>query len=178
MTLVLCCWLPDCRRELGNLLKLGDWRRGISWPLPWWGVKPMPIWVYLLIGIPFAFPAFLPVINWEASVQRWQQLSLSVILMLPVLAFFNAALEEFVFRIGLLPLLSQSLSIATATIPAAAIFGFVHFHEGFPNGWFGSLLLAVGGFMLGYLIVAQRGFSAALLWHMLMDMIVLCVTFH
>ena len=177
MTLVLCCWLPDCRRELGNLLKLGDWRRGISWPLPWWGVKPMPIWVYLLIGIPFAFPAFLPVINWEASVQRWQQLSLSVILMLPVLAFFNAALEEFVFRIGLLPLLSQSLSIATATIPAAAIFGFVHFHGGFPNGWFGSVLLAFGGFMLGYLIVAQKGFSAAVLWHMLMDMIVLCFTF-
>ncbi|OUW82920.1 MAG: hypothetical protein CBD74_06580 [Saprospirales bacterium TMED214] len=177
MTLVLCCSLPACHRELVKLLKFGDWRRGISWPLPWWGVKPMPIWVYLLIGIPFAFPAFLPVINWEASGERWQQLSVATILMLPVLAFVNATLEELIFRVGMLPLLSQSVSLATATIPAAAIFGFVHFHGGFPNGWFGSLLLAYGGFMLGYLVIAQKGFSAAVVWHMLMDMIILCFTF-
>ncbi len=177
MTLVLCWSLPACQRELGNLLKFGDWRRGISWPLPWWGVKPMPIWAYLLIGIPFAFTAFLPVINWEASGERWQQLSLASILMLPVLAFANATLEELVFRVGMLPLLSQSFSVTTATIPAAAIFGFVHFHGGFPNGWYGSLLLAFGGFMLCYLVLAQKGFSAAVLWHMLMDMIVLCFTF-
>ena len=177
MTIVLCWSLPACHRELGNLLKFGDWRRGISWPLPWWGVKPMPIWVYLLIGTPFALPAFLPVINWEASAERWQQLSIATIMMLPVLAFVNATMEELIFRVGMLPLLSQSFSVATATIPAAAIFGFVHFHGGFPNGWFGSLLLAYGGFMLGYLVIAQKGFSASVLWHMLMDMIVLCFTF-
>ena len=89
----------------------------------------------------------------------------------------DATLEELIFRVGMLPLLSQSVSLATATIPAAAIFGFVHFHGGFPNGWFGSLLLAYGGFMLGYLVIAQKGISAAVVWHMLMDMIILCFTF-
>lgn len=137
----------------------------------------MPISIYLLIGIPFPLPAFIPVIDWEASWQRWRQLSLSTIAMLPILAFANATLEELVFRIGLIPLLSQSFSIATATIPAAAIFEFVHFHSGFPNGWYGALLLTLGGFMLGYLVIAQKGLSAAILWHVLMDMIVLCFSF-
>ena len=177
MTIVLCCSIPKCRGEFQSLLNIGGWRRRISWPLPWWGVPAMPISVYLLIGIPFALPALIPVINWEASWQRWQQLSLSTIAMLPILAFANATLEELVFRIGLIPLLSQSFSIATATIPAAAIFGFVHFHSGFPNGWYGALLLTLGGFMLGYLVIAQKGLSAAILWHVLMDMIVLCFTF-
>lgn len=173
VTLILCWLLPDARRQLREYFRLGDWNRGIRWPLPWWGVPPMPIWFFFLIGVPFAIPGFFPMVDWGATRDRWNDLALSVILMIPVLAFVNAFMEEIVFRIGMLPLLSSSLSIEAATISAALIFGFVHFHGGFPSGWAGVLLLSPGGFFLGYFIVAQRGFSGAVLWHMLMDIIIL-----
>ncbi|MCG8408505.1 MAG: hypothetical protein MI923_25165 [Phycisphaerales bacterium] len=44
---------------------------------------------------------------------------------------------------------------------------------GFPNGWFGTSLLSLGGFFLGYFVLVQRGISAAVLWHMLMDIVIL-----
>jgi hypothetical protein len=58
-------------------------------------------------------------------------------------------MEEMVFRIRLLPLLSCSLSIEAATIPATVVFGFALFHGGFPSGLFSASLLSVGSFFLG-----------------------------
>lgn len=173
ITVVLCLSNSQSRRQFCEYFRFGDWNVGIRWPLPWWGVPPMPIWFFFLVGAPFAIPAFFPVIDWDATRERWNELAVSVILLIPVLAFVNAFLEEMVFRIGILPLLASSLSIEAATIPAAIIFGFVHFYGGFPSGLFGASLLSVGGFFLGYFIVAQKGISGAVVWHMLMDIVIL-----
>ena len=177
VTLILCMSLPDSRERFREYFVRGDWSRGIRWPLPWWGVPPMPIWFFFLIGVPCAIPAFILVIDWPASQTRWESIAASALLLIPVLAFANAFMEEFVFRIGMLPLLSNSLSIEAATIPAAIMFGFVHFHGGYPNGLFGAMLLSIGGFFLGYFLLAQKGVSAAVLWHMLMDVIILSFVF-
>ena len=133
----------------------------------------MPIWLFFLIGAPFAIPSFLPVIDWGASLERWNSLPLSVFLVIPVLAVVNAFLEEFVFRVGMLPLLSKSFQIEAAAIPSAIAFGFVHFQGGFPSGLFGASLLSLGGFVLAYFIIVQKGISGAVLWHMIMDIVIL-----
>lgn len=112
-------------------------------------------------------------IAWQATQQRWAELPLAVWLMIPVLALANALLEEFIFRPGLLSLFGGALSVEAAAIPAAVIFGFVHFYGGFPGGLAGSLLLSVGGFVLCYLVIAQRGMSAAVAWHTDMDIVIL-----
>jgi membrane protease YdiL (CAAX protease family) len=173
VTLALCMALPMARVRFRQFFRIGDWQAGIRWPLPWWGVPTMPIWLFVAIGLPFALPSFIPMINWQVTQERWAQLPLSVWLMIPVIAFANAFLEEFVFRVGLLSLFGGALSCEAAAIPAAAIFGFVHFYGGFPSGLAGSLLLSVGGFVLCYLVIAQRGMSAALAWHLVMDLVIL-----
>ncbi|MFN3189301.1 MAG: lysostaphin resistance A-like protein [Aureliella sp.] len=167
----------DSRRQLKENLKWGDWHAGIRWPLPWWGVPPMPIWMFVLIGAPCAIPSFLPLIDWSATGDRLGELSLWTVALIPFIALINAFLEEFIFRIGLLAALRKHISLESAAIPTALFFGFVHFHGGFPGGWFGSLMLSGGGFMLGYLIIAQKGWTAAVLWHAFMDVIVLVFVF-
>lgn len=137
----------------------------------------MPFWLFFLIGSFGALPAFLPLIDFGATRERWGEMGITLVLTIPLLALVNSFMEEMVFRIGLLPLLSTGMSIEAATTPAALTFGFVHFHGGFPSGPYGASLLSVGGFWLGYFIIVQKGVLGAVLWHMLMDIVVLSIVF-
>ena len=177
MTLILTFAIPSARQRFREYFRFGNWCAGISWPLPWWGVPAMPFWMLFALTLPGSIPAFLPFIDWAMTAQRWGTFSYAMIVMIPLLALLNAFMEETVFRFGLMALLSDHLSVPAATIPAAVIFGFVHFHGGYPNGLLGAMLLSLGGFFLGYFVVVQKGISGAVLWHMIMDVVILSCVF-
>ncbi|MCA9041157.1 MAG: CPBP family intramembrane metalloprotease [Planctomycetaceae bacterium] len=176
-TLLVCLFPTETRTRFCAFLRVGSWSNGIRWPLPWWGVAPMPLWVFVVIALPFAFGSFLPMIDWQKTAMRWQEASWAVVLMIPLLALINAIVEELIFRVGLISLFSKRLSPEAATIPAAVTFGFVHYDGGFPSGLTGALLLSVGGFYLGYFLLIQKGLSAVILWHFLMDLVVFSSVF-
>lgn len=162
----------ESRKSFRDWCRIGSWNGRIRWPLPWWGVAPMPLWMFLLIGIPCALLSLLPATDWQATAARIHALPANVWILLPVLAFTNALLEELIFRLGLMSLFSRVLSPSTATIPAAVIFGAIHFWGGLPSGFFSLALLSFGGFWLGYFVLSERGISAAILFHTLLDLVV------
>jgi membrane protease YdiL (CAAX protease family) len=162
----------ESRQKFVGWCRVGSWNAPIRWPLPWWGVPSMPLWCFLIIAVPSAAVSLLPAIDGSATADRFATLPLLVWMMIPLAALTNALLEEGIFRLGLISICSRCLTPATATIPAALMFGAVHFWGGLPSGLFSLVLLSFGGFWLGYFMLAENGLSAAVFFHTLMDVVV------
>ena len=84
-------------------------------------------------------------------------------------AFFNAFLEEAVYRVVFFEALAASTATATpAVVVQAAAFGALHLN-GFPRGVVGVALATIYGLMLGALRVRARGMLAVCVAHVCAD---------
>ena len=169
LTLALSLAHPSSRKRLTSWLRVGSWSAPIRWPLPWKGVGPVPLWLYVCAGAPMAMASLLPAANFDATSARWDSLAAGALAAIPFMALANAAAETLVYRLGIMAILSRCISPAAATLTAGLVFGAGHFNGGIPDGLFGLAMLSYGSFVVSYFILLERGFSAALVWHIAMD---------
>ena len=158
------------RGRLKEWFAVRPWRSGICWPLPWWGIGPMPLRWFMVVAMPLAVVSFIPVVSWPATNARWASASWGLFAVVPVMAMANAILEELIYRLGLVSILSRSLSPAASAIVAALIFASMHFHGGVPRGLFALAILSFGALYVGNFMIVERGLSAAVTWHVVLDM--------
>ena len=94
---IVCLSRPAARLRFREAMSLGTWSGGIRWPLPWWGVPAMPLWLFFGISLPLLIVGFLPLIDWGATTARWATLSPGVWTLIPLLAVLNADQRQLFF---------------------------------------------------------------------------------
>lgn len=91
-------------------------------------------------------------------------------------AIGNAAMEEFLFR----GVVMQSLDSAFGPRPISIVlqgwlFGAMHFFRGFPNGWWGVVMAAIYGIMLGVIRRRSGGMFAPWFAHVFADLAIFAI---
>ncbi len=88
----------------------------------------------------------------------------------------NAALEELAFRGIVMQAFESALSRAwVAVVCQAALFGAMHYRQGFPNEGWGLVMTFVYGVMLGALRRQSRGMLAPWLAHVSADIVIFLI---
>lgn len=97
--------------------------------------------------------------------------ALTICLIIPLFALWNAFCEEVVYRGVAQEFLSDIFSNKlTILILQSTIFAAVHFQAGFPNGFLGYLMVFFYGLMLGHLRQKTQGLLAPYAAHVLSDL--------
>ncbi len=84
-------------------------------------------------------------------------------------AFINGFREEFLYRYVLQRTFSRDLGPVLGIFLASAVFGFIHFHQGFPRGVLGVFLTMLFASVVGLQQYYFRSFWLAWLTHALAD---------
>ncbi|NSW87885.1 MAG: CPBP family intramembrane metalloprotease [Syntrophobacteraceae bacterium] len=94
-------------------------------------------------------------------------------------ALFNAAIEEAVFRgIFLQAMDSTPLQGRGALIVQGALFGLMHFAQGFPRGIEGAIMAGAYGMALGSLCRMSGGLLAPWIAHVFADIVIFALIIH
>jgi membrane protease YdiL (CAAX protease family) len=93
---------------------------------------------------------------------------MTLILVGAFFAFFNALMEEVLFRGIVMDALESQLRPTTALLAQALAFGAAHYH-GFPPGGVGVVLASIYGLMLGMLRTWAGGLAAPIIAHIFAD---------
>jgi membrane protease YdiL (CAAX protease family) len=162
--LIVLLRAPRMRRH-ATWARRGRWDRGVTKWVVVFCVVPavaLVVWRYTTNDNLDRFRAFIP------DAPLW-----AVVCGLPVLAAFNAAYEEALFRGALMEALDCSLGPSMLPLVVqAAVFGMCHYH-GFPSGWIGVGLATVYGLMMGYVRRISDGLFAAWVAHVVADTVIL-----
>jgi membrane protease YdiL (CAAX protease family) len=86
-------------------------------------------------------------------------------------ALINGLGEELVYRFILQRAFIKSNSPAWAILMQAIAFGFLHYRNGFPQGWTGMLLTTLFGAAIGIQFFITRSITLAWVTHAIMDAI-------
>ncbi len=91
-------------------------------------------------------------------------------------AMGNAALEEAIFRGIVMDALDSALGPGRASVALqAAPFALLHFHGGFPSGWWGLCMTYIYGIMLGILRRRSQGMLAPWMAHVGADAVIFVI---
>jgi membrane protease YdiL (CAAX protease family) len=91
-------------------------------------------------------------------------------------AFTNAAMEEAAFRGIIMQALDGAFGRGAASLVIqAALFGLMHYLEGFPKGVWGVVMASVFGLMMGLLSRGANGMLAPWVAHALTDMTIFII---
>jgi membrane protease YdiL (CAAX protease family) len=91
-----------------------------------------------------------------------------VIVLGVLFSFFNALLEELIFRGVLFDSIQSQWGSAVAVVATAFLFGYGHM-RGYPSGALGALLAGIYGVCLGWLRVFSGGLGLPVLAHIAAD---------
>lgn len=91
-------------------------------------------------------------------------------------AFFNAAMEEVIFRGIMMEALDSAIGEGFWSVGAQAVsFAALHFLAGFPNGLLGFVMVLLYGFMLGIVRWRSRGMLASWITHVVADIAIFAI---
>lgn len=123
---------------------------------------------------------FLIIVTLVTSVVIWLQVvrgqelrwSWHVLIVIPVLAAVNAAVEEWLTRFGVIVALHGCISHRVIAIISGVVFGTVHYF-GTPGGLVGVVVAGVLGWLLARSVLETRGIFWAWLIHFVQDLVIL-----
>ena len=91
-------------------------------------------------------------------------------------AMGNAALEEAIFRGVIMDALDSAFGPGRISILLQAVpFAILHFHGGFPSGWWGLAMVVIYGLMLGVIRRRSQGMLAPWLAHVGADTVIFAI---
>ncbi len=90
-------------------------------------------------------------------------------------AAINGLREELLYRYFLQRIFTRSLAAPVAVLLQAVAFGFLHFQNGFPQGWVGVVLTSIFGLALGVQYYLFNSITLVWLTHSLADAIMFSI---
>ncbi|KRE99367.1 hypothetical protein ASG89_27795 [Paenibacillus sp. Soil766] len=160
-------FLGPQRLFTSEVLRIGNFRASISFPLIWRG-KEDPIWRFLVIfafvmavGSCFFIYSFTNDLN-SSSLRLLLYYGL-------IFSLVNSILEEWVWRGVLLNQYVKWFGNVYGLIVTSLLFGISHYNLGF-SVWV-CIAFSVGGFFMGGSAIRSKGIVASILMHIYMNLI-------